>query len=123
MLEQGCFGCASTAALALQSDGRATLATTGNARQGTPDRSQAGSVAPADFQTLARLAQSQGFFDMPEQIDNPQQRDGAWRVVRVTRNGHDKQVFWREGVAAPKLASLISAIEGVRERIAFTPGP
>lgn len=121
VLEQGCFGCAGTTVLALRSDGRATLTTTGSARHGSAELSQAGTIVAADFQALARLALVGGFFDMPEVLDNPQQRDGAWTTVRLRRNGQDKQVFWREGVAAPALSELTTAIESVRQRIAFAP--
>ena len=120
-LEHGCFGCAGTTVLVLQLDGRATLSTNASARHGTAGSSQTGSVDRADFQALARQALAQGFYDLPDRIDNPQQRDGAWTVVRLTRPGHDKQVYWREGVAAPVLASLTRAIEAVRQRIDFAP--
>lgn len=120
-LERGCFGCAGTTLLVLQRDGLATFTTAGSARHGTVGHRQAGHLQPADFQALVRQARAQGIFDLPDRIDDAQQRDGAWRIVRLIQPGRDKEVFWREGVEAPGLAAFTTAIEAVRHRIDFGP--
>jgi hypothetical protein len=119
-LERGCFGCPG-AVLALRRDGTATYTVTGNARQGTEDRTSSGKVPLEDFEKLARYVVAQGFFDMQDQYDDPKTRDGPWTTISVARAGRDKQVFRRENAGPATLAAVETAIDALKARIDFVP--
>lgn len=120
-IERNCFGCASGSVLALYRDGRAAYTTTGNARSGTADKTSAGTIAPDEFERLARLAVSSDFFSLNESYEDTQTRDGAWVTTIIEREGREKQVFRREDAGPPALAALEAAIDATKARIRFNP--
>jgi hypothetical protein len=119
-LERDCFGCPTGSLLVLRGDGNASYTITGKARHGTEDRSFSGSVGATDFDGLARLVASQGFFELDEIYDDPQAQDGAWTTIGVARGAQDKRVFRRDGAGPQALRTIEAAIEAVRSRITFT---
>ena len=119
-LERGCFGCTGSV-LVLRRDGTATFTVTGNARQGTEDRTSSGKVAVEDFEKLARLIVAQGFFEMKDLYDDATTRDGPWTTTRVARAGRDKVVFRREHVGPAALSAVETAIDALKAQIEFIP--
>lgn len=118
-LERDCFGCAAGSLLVLQRDGSARLTVTGKARHGTEDRISTGRLQPGEFDQLARLAETQGFFGLNDSYDQPELQDGAWSTLGITRAGTVKQVF-RRGEAGPAvLQALATAVEALQARITF----
>lgn len=120
-LERNCFGCTSGSVLTLHRDGRATYTVTGNARSGTTDKTSTGTIAPDEFERLARLAISSDFFALNEHYEDAQTRDGAWVTTTVARDGKDKQVFRREDAGPPALGAFETGIDAARARIRFNP--
>lgn len=120
-LERSCFGCAASSLLVLRRDGRASFTETGNARQGTPDKTSAGTVSTDEFERLARLAVANGFFAFNDTYEDPQIRDGAWSTTTITRNGQDKKVFRREDAGPAALTALEAGIDAAKARIRFFP--
>jgi hypothetical protein len=118
-VERDCFGCATGSVLVLRRDGTATLTITGKARMGTENSVSTGSVRREDFDELARLALTQGFFDLNDSYEDPQMQDGAWSTTRVVRGTQDKRVFRRDDAGPPALRRLEDAIERVKARTRF----
>ena len=120
-MERDCFGCATGSVLVLRSDGTATLTITGKARHGTSDSASRGTLRREDFDALARLAQSKGFFEMQDSYEDPEVQDGAWVTTRVLRGTQDKRVTRREAAGPAGLKQLEAAIAALQARIGFTP--
>jgi hypothetical protein len=116
-LERDCFGCAAGSMLVLRRSGTATYTITGKARHGTADHAAEGVVRPRDFDTLARLLVTQGFFEMRDEYGDPQQQDGEWVIVAAVRDGQRKHVFERNQAGPPSLQAIERAIDSVRVRI------
>ncbi len=120
-LEHGCSGCPNGSILILRRSGDATLTITGNARFGTGDRTSQGRVAPRDFEELARLLLSQGFFELKTEYSDPQTQDGEWTAIGAIRDGQERKVHSRNHAGPPSLEAIQRAIEGVKARIDFAP--
>ncbi len=118
-LERDCFGCATGSVLVLRRDGTATLTITGKARHGTESSVATGSVPRPDFEELARLALSQGFFELSDSYEDAQLQDGAWSTTRVLRGSQEKRVFRREDAGPAALRNFEAAIERLKERTRF----
>ncbi len=120
-LERDCGGCADGSRIVLRRDGQARLTLPGQARMGTVDRVSNGRVLIEDFDALARLATTGGFFSLDDEYADPQLQDGPWMRMRIERSdGSAKQVFRRHGAGPKVLDRLAAAIDAVRQRIAFT---
>lgn len=118
-LERDCSGCATGSLLVLQRDGSARRTVTGKARHGTEDQASTGRLPPGEFDQLARLAETQGFFGLNDSYAPPDLQDGAWSTLGMTRAGIDKQVF-RRGDAGPEaLKALETAVDALQARITF----
>lgn len=117
-LEQGCFGCSSSR-LVLRRDGSATLTITGNARHGTVDELSVGMLRSGDFDTLARLVVSQGFFEFSDIYEDPEIQDGAWTTTGIAGGSMSKQVFRRNESGPAALKALENAIKARKETIVF----
>jgi hypothetical protein len=120
-VERGCFGCATGSILVVRRDGTATYTITGNARQGTEDKSSTGRVRVEEFEKLARFLVAQGFFEMKEQYDDPKIRDGAWTTTSVLRGAQDTRVFRRDSAGPAALIAVEKAIDALKARIEFVP--
>lgn len=118
-LERQCMGCPGAMRLVLRADGSAVLTQIGNARRGTEDKTLRGSVAPREFDQLARFAETQGFFQMREAYQDDAVQDGTVTLITVTRGNTDKQVLRRENAGPEALKALEAAIDAVKDRIAF----
>jgi hypothetical protein len=118
-LERDCPGCPTGSTLVLRRDGTAIYTLTGKARLGTADQASRGKVAAQDFDRLAQLAVSQGFFALDDQYEDDQNQDGAWTTTAVTRGGQDKRVFRRDAAGPAALLALEKAIDALRARIQF----
>jgi hypothetical protein len=113
-LERDCFGCATGIVIRVASDGSASLAITGKSRHGTVDQMSTSSISSADYQSLAQLVVAQGFFDLRDSYDDPQQQDGAWSTVTATRDGQAKLVFSRAGAQPDAVRQIEAAIDNWR---------
>jgi hypothetical protein len=122
-IERDCFGCATGSILVLRRDGTASFTVTGKARHGTENRTSSGAVRVEDFEKLSRFIVAQGFFDLKEQYEESQIRDGAWTTTSVVRGGQDKRVFRREGAGPAALKAVEAAIDALKSRIDFVPKP
>jgi hypothetical protein len=122
-LERNCFGCPAGSVFVLKRDGAATYTVTGSARQGTPDRTSTGRIGRDEFDTLARLMVSRGFFGMKNEYADPQLQDGDWSSLTARREGVEKKVFERNGAGPAELHAIQKAIDTLRGRLALTPGP
>lgn len=120
-IERDCFGCASGSLLVLRSDGTATLTLVGKARHGTSDSTSRGTLRREDFDALARLAQSKGFFEMQDSYEDPQAQDGAWVTLRVVGSNRDKRVTRRDAAGPEALKQLEAAIATLQARVGFIP--
>ena len=120
-LERHCFGCPTGSVLVLRRDGNATYTTTGTERAGTADVTSTGTVGVKEFDELARLAVSQGFFELDDVYDDPDTRDGPWTTTRISRDGQDKQVFRRDQAGPASLKSIEAAIDALKTRVRFGP--
>ena len=120
-LESNCFGCASSSTLVLRSDGTATFTVTGNARLGTASTSTKAPLRRQDFDALARLAVSGGFFALNDSYEDPQLQDGAWSTTRVVRGGQDKTVFARDEAGPANLKAVQAAIVALQSKLGFQP--
>lgn len=120
-LERDCAGCPTGSTLVLRRDGTALYTVTGKARLGTEDKVARGKVAAEDFDRLAQLAVSQGFFALEDQYEDGQNQDGGWITTGVTRGGQDKRVFRRDVAGPAALLAVETAIEALRARIQFIP--
>lgn len=122
-LERNCFGCPAGSILVLKRDGPATYTITGNARQGTTNRTSTGRIGRDEFDTLARLLVSRGFFAMKDEYADPQLRDGDWSSLAAVRGGAEKKVFERNGAGPAGLQAIHKAIDALRGRLVLTPVP
>lgn len=120
-LERDCAGCPTGSTLVLRRDGTAVYTVTGKARLGTEDQVSRGQFAAKDFDRLARLAETQGFFTLDELYEDGQNQDGAWATTRITRDGRDKSVFRRDAAGPPALLAVEKAIDALRAGIRFVP--
>ena len=121
--ERNCFGCPTGSILVLKRDGTATYTVTGNARQGTADRTSTGRIGREEFDSLARLLVARGFFAMQDEYADPQLRDGEWSSVTAVRGGVEKKVFERNHAGPASLQAIEKAIDAVRSRVVLTPVP
>ena len=122
-LERNCFGCPAGSVLVLKRDGTATYTVTGNARQGTANRTATGRIGREEFDSLARLLVARGFFAMQDEYADPQLRDGEWSSVTAVRGGVEKKVFERNGAGPAGLKAIETAIDALRSRTVLTPVP
>ena len=124
-IERNCFGCVGSSVLVLQRDGSASYTVTGNARRGTEDKVSTGTLQRDDFDALAALVVSSGFFNLQDSYEDPGVQDGAWATISVTRSGQTgtntppKRVFRREESGPQALKAVETAIENLRARIPF----
>lgn len=121
--ERNCFGCPTGSILVLKRDGTATYTVTGNARQGTADRTSTGRIGREEFDSLARLLVARGFFAMQDEYADPQLRDGEWSSVTAVRGGAEKKVFERNGAGPAGLQAIEKAIDALRSRVVLNPVP
>jgi hypothetical protein len=119
--ERDCFGCPATTTVSLYRDGSATLRQTGKARFGTSDQSFTGTVTRADFDRLAALVVSRGFFELREEYRDPTLADGAWVVTTVLQSGRPKKVLDSNAAGPADLRAVEDAVEAVRARLTWTP--
>ncbi len=120
-LERDCSGCETGTTMTFRQDGTAALKTTGKARFGTSDRSFTGSVARADFDRLASLLISRGFFDLRDEYRDPSLADGAWITTSAVRDGRTKKVLDSNEAGPPDLKAIEEGIEAVRASIRWAP--
>ena len=118
-LERDCSGCATGTLVTLRRDGTATRHDTGKARFRTEDRTFTGSVERADFERLASLLISSGFFDLQDEYRDPELADGEWITTSAIRDGSARSVLDSNGAGPPALKAIEEAIEGVRASIAW----
>jgi hypothetical protein len=119
--ERDCSGCDIGTAVTLRHDGTATLRNIGKERFRTSDRSFTGIVARADFDRLAALLISRGFFDMRDEYRDPTLADGSWISTTAVRDGRTKTVLDANEAGPEDLRAIESAIEAVRAAITWTP--
>ena len=120
-LEKDCSGCETGTAVTLRLDGTATLRHTGKARFGTADRSFTGSVAREDYDRLASLMVSRGFFELRDEYRDPNLADGSWITTSAVRDGRTKTVLDSNEAGPPELKAIEDAIDGARVAITWTP--
>ena len=113
-LERDCFGCTSGTRLQLQGEGLATFTITGKARHGTVDQISQGPLTRADFEALSRLLEEQGFFALPERIEDPKLQDGAWTQISVAGPALEKQVFRRSASTPAGLQKIEAALDALK---------
>ena len=123
VVEHDCFGCATGWTLVLRSDGTATHTVTGNARHGTVDQASTASIGAREFERLAALLVSRGFFAMKDEYANAQTADGSWTSIAAVRGGREKKVFDRGQAGPVPLRAIETEIEAVRSRLAVPPSP
>jgi hypothetical protein len=119
-LERDCFGCATGWLIRVASDGKASLTVTGKSRHGTVDQTSTSAISHRDYEGLAQLLVMQGFFDMLDSYDDPQQQDGAWSTVAATRDGQAKRVFSRAGAQPDAVRQIEAAIDNWRAQARWT---
>jgi hypothetical protein len=119
VLERDCSGCETAVAMTLRRDGAATLEKTGKARFRTSDQSFTARVTRADFDRLAALLVSRGFFEMRDEYRDPSLADGAWITTSAVRDGNAKKVLDSNEAGPPALKAIEEAIEGVRASITW----
>ena len=120
-LERQCFGCENAQGVTLRQDGSATKVRFGNARLRIPETITKGAIDRAEFERLANLLQSEGFFDLKEAYRDPAVRDGEWVTIRAEHGGGAKAVLNSNQAGPANLARIQKAIEELAERIAWTP--
>lgn len=118
-LERDCFGCATGSVLVLRRDGTASWTRTGKIRHGTQDRLHMGTIRREDFEALAGIALSRGFFALDDTYEDRQVRDGAWSRTSITLGNELKQVWRSNGAGPAVLREIEAAIEAVQVRIVF----
>jgi hypothetical protein len=123
VLEKDCFGCPTGTLLVLRREGTATLTLTGKARQGTVDRVSTGSIPRKDFEKLADLLVSKGFFALDDEYSDPRTADGEWTRIRAVRDGQAKSVTKRTHPGPPGLQAIEQALQAVRAGLTFAPSP
>jgi hypothetical protein len=112
-VERNCFGCPTGSLLVLRRDGTATYTVTGDERHGTTNQVTQGKVARKDFDRLARLATTNGFFKLAEEYGDPEQRDGPWTALTVVRGRESKKVTSREQAGPKCLQEMIKAVDEI----------
>jgi hypothetical protein len=122
-LENDCFGCPTGTLLVLRREGTATLSLTGKARHGTVDRVSTGSIPRKDFEKLADLLVSKGFFALDDEYSDPRTADGEWTRIRAVRDGQTKSVTKRTHPGPPGLQAIEQALQAVRAGLTFAPSP
>ena len=120
-LEKDCFGCPTGTLLVLRRDGTATLTLTGKARHGTVDRVSTASIPRKDFEKLAELLVSKGFFALQDEYSEPGTADGEWTTIRAVRDGQTKRVTQRTQAGPAALQAIEQAIQAVRAGLTFAP--
>jgi hypothetical protein len=120
-LERQCFGCEGPYTATLRSDGSATRVFHGNTRMGIAPRTLKGSVGRADFDRLATLLVTAGFFDLADSYRDPQIQDGQWVTTSAVRAGDRKSVLDSNRAGPPALDQIEKAIEAVIDSIVWTP--
>ena len=120
-LESNCFGCATSSLLELRSDGTATFTVTGNARLGAASTSTKATLRRQDFDALALVAVSRGFFELSDTYADAQLQDGAWTITRMVRGGQDKSVFTRDEAGPANLKAVQAAIQALQSKLGFVP--
>ena len=119
--ERDCFGCATATKVVFRRDGTASLETTGKARFGTSDRTSTGRLARSEFDRLASLMISRGFFELREEYRDPSLADGAWVITGAVREGRGQRVTNRNGAGPPELEAVEKAIEAAQAGLAWRP--
>lgn len=122
-LEQDCFGCATGSVLVLRRAGTATLTLAGKARHATVDRVSTGSILTKDFEKLADLLVSKGFFTLQDEYSDPGTADGEWTTIRAVRDGKTKRVTQRTQGGPPGLQAIAQALQAVRAGLTLSPSP
>jgi len=118
--ERDCSGCDSGTVVTLRRDGTATMVRTGKSRFGTTDRTSTGTVSAADFQRLAALVVSKGFFALQDEYRDPTLADGSW--VTTTAAGEQTKAVLNSNSAGPaNLEEIEAAIEAARAAISWSP--
>ena len=118
--ERDCTGCETGTRVTLRRDGTATMVSTGKARFGTTDRTSQGSLKAGDFQRLAALMVSKGFFGLQDEYRDPTVADGSW--VTTTAAGEQTKTVVDSNAAGPaNLKEIEDAIEAVSGSISWTP--
>lgn len=116
--ERDCSGCeAGHTLVTLRQDGTASLTNVGKSRFGTADRVFTGRVTRADFDRLASLLASRGFFDLQDEYKDPSLADGSWIETSAVRDGRTKKVLDANAAGPPALRAVEDAIEAVRAAI------
>jgi hypothetical protein len=121
VVEHDCFGCATGWSLVLRSDGSATHTVTGNPRHGTIDQVKDGSIGTREFDRLAALLVSRGFFTMKDEYSDPRTADGPWTSIAAVRAGGEKKVFDRGDAGPASLRAIETEIEAVKTRLTLAP--
>ena len=117
--ERDCSGCDSGTVVTLRRDGTATMVRTGKSRFGTTDRTSTGSIAAAEFQRLAALLVSKGFFALQDEYRDPTLADGSW--VTTTASGEQTKTVVDSNAAGPaNLREIEDAVETVRASISWS---
>ncbi len=114
VLERDCFGCPTGTRIELRHDGTAVFTEVGNARRGTQDKVRQGRITARDFDALAGLLASRGFYAMAPEYQDPGVADGPWMTLRVVRGGQAKEVFARDEATPPDLRAVETAIDQLR---------
>lgn len=123
VVEHDCFGCATGWTLVLRSDGTATHTVTGHARHGTMDQVSTASIGAREFERLAALLVSRGFFAMKDEYGDPQTADGPWTSIAAVRGGREKKVVARGQAGPAPLRAIETEIEAVKARLSLSPSP
>ncbi len=76
-----------------------------------------GKLDPADYESLARLLESKGFFEFKEEYGDRSLQDGDWLATGAVREGRRKLVWNQPGSEPPNLQAIQRAIDSLRARI------
>lgn len=126
-LERDCSGCPTGSVLVLGRDGEARRVLTGKARLGTDDRRYHAPLRREDFDALARLAASGGFFRLAARHEEAGLQDGPWSTLAIARQKPGEaaeqvhEVFRRGDAGPPELKALEAAIDALGQRLQFVP--
>jgi len=120
LLRGGCFGTCPVYSVTLNADGKATYTGKANApRQG----SYAASVYFGDFARLAMFIDQSGFMKLADRYAAPWTDDETVVVSVVLRDGTTKTVSDYGRFGPPDLWILEHAIDGIVDRMKWTPSP
>jgi hypothetical protein len=123
VVEHDCFGCATGWSLVLDRDGTATHTVTGNPRHGTEDKVSTGSIGAREFDRLAALLVSRGFFALENEYGDPATADGPWTSVAALRDGVEKKVVSRGEAGPPPLRAITKELTAIKVRLRLPPSP